>query len=87
MFSRPAPIDLSTARAYSLDLDLDDEEALSTERRALGGDAEARRKHQFASPSASSSSHGPREGKPFLLSNRGDSDDSDDDDGNNEVRM
>ncbi|GAA6058836.1 hypothetical protein JCM10212_002780 [Sporobolomyces blumeae] len=41
VFSRPAPIDLSSARAYSLDLDLDDEEALSTERRALGGDSEA----------------------------------------------
>lgn len=44
MFARPAPIDLSAARAYSLDLDLDDEEALSTERRAMGGDVEAQRK-------------------------------------------
>ncbi|SGZ27574.1 BQ5605_C026g10129 [Microbotryum silenes-dioicae] len=44
-FTRPAPIDLSSARNYSfsLDLDLDDEEALSTERRALGGDLEAAR--------------------------------------------
>jgi hypothetical protein len=43
VFTRPAPIDLSSARqyAFSLDLDLDDEEALSTERRALGGDVEA----------------------------------------------
>ncbi|GAA5908614.1 hypothetical protein JCM6882_003693 [Rhodosporidiobolus microsporus] len=44
VFARPAPIDLSAARAYSLDLDLDDEEALSTERRAMGGDLEAQRK-------------------------------------------
>uniref|UniRef100_A0A0K3CEJ1 FGENESH: predicted gene_5.371 protein n=1 Tax=Rhodotorula toruloides TaxID=5286 RepID=A0A0K3CEJ1_RHOTO len=44
VFARPAPIDLSAARAYSLDLDLDDEEALSTERRAMGGDIEAQRK-------------------------------------------
>ncbi|GAA5970642.1 hypothetical protein JCM11641_007382 [Rhodosporidiobolus odoratus] len=43
VFARPAPIDLSSARAYSLDLDLDDEEALSTERRAMGGDVEAQR--------------------------------------------
>ncbi|SCV70547.1 BQ2448_3309 [Microbotryum intermedium] len=45
VFTRPAPIDLSSARNYSfsLDLDLDDEEALSTERRALGGDLEAAR--------------------------------------------
>lgn len=43
VFTRPAPIDLSSARqyAFSLDLDLDDEEALATERRALGGDVEA----------------------------------------------
>ncbi|GAA5947239.1 hypothetical protein JCM3775_007605, partial [Rhodotorula graminis] len=44
VFTRPAPIDLSAARTYSLDLDLDDEEALSTERRAMGGDLEAQRK-------------------------------------------
>ncbi|GAA5843966.1 hypothetical protein JCM9279_003689 [Rhodotorula babjevae] len=44
VFARPAPIDLSAARTYSLDLDLDDEEALSTERRAMGGDLEAQRK-------------------------------------------
>ncbi|GAA5825244.1 hypothetical protein JCM3770_003168 [Rhodotorula araucariae] len=43
VFARPAPIDLSAAQAYSLDLDLDDEEALSTERRAMGGDIEAQR--------------------------------------------
>ncbi|GAA5963852.1 hypothetical protein JCM3765_004040 [Sporobolomyces pararoseus] len=43
VFSRPAPIDLSSVsnRNFSLDLDLDDEEALSTERRAMGGDLEA----------------------------------------------
>ena len=59
VFARPAPIDLSTARqfAYSLDLDLDDEEAISTERRALGGDAEA-----MARSTKSRS-----ENRPFLL--------------------
>ncbi|GAA5954898.1 hypothetical protein JCM21900_004980 [Sporobolomyces salmonicolor] len=55
VFTRPAPIDLSAARAYSLDLDLDDEEALSTERRAMGGDLEAQGRAR-------------REDRQFLLS-------------------
>lgn len=44
VFTRPAPIDLSSARNYSfsLDLDLDDEEALSYERRSQGGDLGAK---------------------------------------------
>ncbi|TNY21199.1 hypothetical protein DMC30DRAFT_416222 [Rhodotorula diobovata] len=65
VFARPAPIDLSAARAYSLDLDLDDEEALSTERRAMGGDLEAQRKQARRT--------GGPEARGFLL----DSDDED----------
>jgi hypothetical protein len=58
VFTRPAPIDLSSARGYSfsLDLDLDDEEAISNERRAMGGDVEAL-----------GSSKRAREERPFLL--------------------
>ncbi|GAA5914051.1 hypothetical protein JCM8208_005929 [Rhodotorula glutinis] len=59
VFARPAPIDLSAARTYSLDLDLDDEEALSTERRAMGGDVEAQRKQARRA--------GEPEGRGFLL--------------------
>ncbi|GJN89635.1 hypothetical protein Rhopal_002622-T1 [Rhodotorula paludigena] len=58
VFARPAPIDLSAARAYSLDLDLDDEEALATERRAMGGDVEAQRKQARRTG---------EDGRPFLL--------------------
>ncbi|KAH8930118.1 hypothetical protein BT69DRAFT_1311022 [Atractiella rhizophila] len=45
IFKRPAAIDLNAARDYrfSLDLDLEDEEALANERRAMGGDRSARR--------------------------------------------
>ncbi|GAA5886575.1 hypothetical protein JCM5296_005334 [Sporobolomyces johnsonii] len=59
VFTRPAPIDLSAARAYSLDLDLDDEEALLTERRAMGGDLEAQGRAR-------------REDRQFLLSDEED---------------
>ena len=41
VFTQPAPIDLSAAHAFSLDLDLDDEAGLARERRAMGGDVEA----------------------------------------------
>lgn len=67
VFTRPAPIDLSSARAYSfsLDLDLDDEEALSTERRAMGGDIEA---------IGQAKGRG-REAQPFLLDSDGEDED------------
>ncbi|KAM0746331.1 hypothetical protein T439DRAFT_136712 [Meredithblackwellia eburnea MCA 4105] len=70
VFTRPAPIDLSSARAYSfsLDLDLDDEEALSTERRAMGGDVEAIGQHN-------KTRRGPEDGRPFLDSDGEDWDD------------
>jgi hypothetical protein len=45
IFSRVPAIDLESARdevAYSLDLDLDDEEGRLSDRRADGGDGEAR---------------------------------------------
>ncbi|GAA5927383.1 uncharacterized protein JCM15063_005882 [Sporobolomyces koalae] len=74
VFSRPAPIDLSSARAYSLDLDLDDEEALSTERRALGGDSEAIRKQTHPNQIGTTGGTGGREVRPFLLNGSGDSD-------------
>ncbi|GAA6019035.1 hypothetical protein JCM11491_002497 [Sporobolomyces phaffii] len=69
VFSRPAPIDLSAARSYSLDLDLDDEEALSHERRAMGGDVEA-----MGKPGGGGGGRGGRESRPFLLGGAGDSD-------------
>lgn len=70
MFTRPAPIDLATARSYSfsLDLDLDDEEAMLRDRRSNGGDNQARSMAQ-GRPVASSS----KEAQPFLI----DSDDED----------
>jgi len=77
VFTQPAPIDLSSARSYafSLDLDLDDEEALSTERRAMGGDVEARRKGRAlaASRGGARSPGGSARESQFLLN-------SDDDD-------
>ena len=72
VFSRPAPIDLSSARTYSLDLDLDDEEALSTERRAMGGDEEAIRKHAVIGNGGNGGVS--REQRPFLLNNDSDED-------------
>ncbi|GAA5827297.1 hypothetical protein JCM5353_005963 [Sporobolomyces roseus] len=75
VFSRPAPIDLSSARTYSLDLDLDDEEALSTERRAMGGDEEAIRKHAVIGNGPGAGAGGSsREQRPFLLNNDSDED-------------
>ncbi|GAA5892246.1 uncharacterized protein JCM6883_007296 [Sporobolomyces salmoneus] len=68
VFSRPAPIDLSSARAYSLDLDLDDEEALAVERRALGGDVEAEGRRKGPSEARG-------EGRGFLTSRESDEDD------------
>ncbi|KAI5479791.1 hypothetical protein MNV49_002603 [Pseudohyphozyma bogoriensis] len=65
VFTRPAPIDLSSARnyAFSLDLDLEDDEALANERRAMGGDLEAQRGRG-----------GAREEAPFLLDSDGEDD-------------
>jgi len=74
VFSRPAPIDLSSARTYSLDLDLDDEEALSTERRAMGGDEEAIRKHAVIGNGPGTAGGSSREQRPFLLNNDSDED-------------
>ncbi|GAA5977594.1 hypothetical protein JCM5350_002285 [Sporobolomyces pararoseus] len=79
VFSRPAPIDLSSVRNFSLDLDLDDEEALSTERRAMGGDLEAaasRRGRGKQQPRDGDGS-GRREDRPFLLNGESSSDDED----------
>ncbi|KAK4057977.1 hypothetical protein OIO90_001196 [Microbotryomycetes sp. JL221] len=78
VFTRPAPIDLSNARTYSLDLDLDDEEAISTERRALGGDREAISRGTLSNYKPKSNQtikqqQQQQENRPFLL-------DSDEDD-------
>lgn len=76
VFTQPAPIDLSNARNYSfsLDLDLDDEEAILQERRANGGDLEANRSIAKASSSNENRNknkdNGPGregEGRPFLI--------------------
>lgn len=75
IFTRPSPIDLSSARQYAhaLDLDLDDEEAALNERRAMGGDRIA----AAAAAVGNGRRRGPGGGadeRPFLL----DSDDDDD---------
>lgn len=67
VFARPAPIDLSAANGFSLDLDLDDEEALATERRAMGGDVEAQRKQARRT--------GGDDRRPFLLDSDGEDQD------------
>ncbi|BGP54967.1 hypothetical protein JCM8202_003477 [Rhodotorula sphaerocarpa] len=66
VFARPAPIDLSAVNGFSLDLDLDDEEALATERRAMGGDVEAQRKQARRTG---------EDRRPFLLDSDGEDDD------------
>lgn len=68
VFARPAPIDLSAANGFSLDLDLDDEEALATERRAMGGDVEAQRKQARRTG-------GGDDRRPFLLDSDGEDED------------
>jgi hypothetical protein len=85
IFTRIPAIDLAAAQeaGYSLDFDLDDEEAELEDRRAAGGDVSARRAKQAHSNSRATSRSGtplPGSGRdagasqPFLLG-----DDEDDD--------